>query len=51
MKTLGVSHVGIHAKDPARLSFDDLREVRDLRRTSIKGTGLMMEQAPAQAAE
>jgi alpha-ketoglutarate-dependent 2,4-dichlorophenoxyacetate dioxygenase len=31
--------------------FDDLREVRDLRRTSIKGTGLMMEQAPAQAAE
>ena len=26
--------------------FDDLREVRDLRRTSIKGTGLMVEQAP-----
>jgi len=31
--------------------FDDLKEVRDLRRTSIKGTGLMLEQAPAQAAE
>jgi alpha-ketoglutarate-dependent 2,4-dichlorophenoxyacetate dioxygenase len=29
--------------------FDDLREVRDLRRTSIKGTGLTVE--PAQAAE
>jgi alpha-ketoglutarate-dependent 2,4-dichlorophenoxyacetate dioxygenase len=27
--------------------FDDLREVRDLRRTSIKGTGLMVEQAQA----
>ena len=31
--------------------FDDLREVRDLRRTSIKGTGLTVELAPAQAAE
>jgi alpha-ketoglutarate-dependent 2,4-dichlorophenoxyacetate dioxygenase len=31
--------------------FDDLREVRDLRRTSLKGTGLLVEQAPAQAAE
>jgi alpha-ketoglutarate-dependent 2,4-dichlorophenoxyacetate dioxygenase len=32
-------------------SFDDMREVRDLRRTSIKGTGLTLEQLPAQAAE
>ena len=31
--------------------FNDLRDVRDLRRTSIKGTGLMLEQASAQAAE
>jgi hypothetical protein len=31
--------------------FNDLNEVRDLRRTSIKGTGLAVEQAPAQAAE
>jgi alpha-ketoglutarate-dependent 2,4-dichlorophenoxyacetate dioxygenase len=31
--------------------FDDLREVRDLRRTSIKGTGLTVELARAQAAE
>jgi alpha-ketoglutarate-dependent 2,4-dichlorophenoxyacetate dioxygenase len=30
--------------------FNDLKEVRDLRRTSIKGTGLMVEAAPAQAA-
>jgi alpha-ketoglutarate-dependent 2,4-dichlorophenoxyacetate dioxygenase len=27
--------------------FDDMKEVRDLRRTSIKGTGLMVEQAQA----
>jgi alpha-ketoglutarate-dependent 2,4-dichlorophenoxyacetate dioxygenase len=27
--------------------FDDMREVRDLRRTSIKGTGLMVDQARA----
>jgi alpha-ketoglutarate-dependent 2,4-dichlorophenoxyacetate dioxygenase len=27
--------------------FDDLKEVRDLRRTSIKGTGLAVEQAQA----
>src|SRR5579859_1012239 len=27
--------------------FDDLKEVRDLRRTSIKGTGLVVEQAQA----
>jgi alpha-ketoglutarate-dependent 2,4-dichlorophenoxyacetate dioxygenase len=32
-------------------SFDDMHEVRDLRRTSIKGTGLALEQSPAQAAE
>lgn len=31
--------------------FADLKEVRDLRRTSIKGTGLVAGQAPAQAAE
>jgi alpha-ketoglutarate-dependent 2,4-dichlorophenoxyacetate dioxygenase len=31
--------------------FDDLREVRDLRRTSLKGTGLLVDQSPAQAAE
>jgi alpha-ketoglutarate-dependent 2,4-dichlorophenoxyacetate dioxygenase len=31
-------------------SFNDLKEVRDLRRTSIKGTGLMVEAVPAQAA-
>jgi alpha-ketoglutarate-dependent 2,4-dichlorophenoxyacetate dioxygenase len=31
-------------------SFNDLKEVRDLRRTSIKGTGLMVEPVPAQAA-
>ena len=31
--------------------FDDMQEVRDLRRTSIKGTGLTVEHAPAQAAE
>ena len=31
--------------------FADLKEVRDLRRTSIKGTGLAMEAAPAMAAE
>jgi hypothetical protein len=30
--------------------FDDLKQVRDLRRTSIKGTGLAVDQAPAQAA-
>ncbi|HEY7581308.1 MAG TPA: TauD/TfdA family dioxygenase, partial [Acetobacteraceae bacterium] len=30
--------------------FDDLKEVRDLRRTSIKGTGLAVDQASAQAA-
>jgi alpha-ketoglutarate-dependent 2,4-dichlorophenoxyacetate dioxygenase len=30
--------------------FNDLQEVRDLRRTSIKGTGLMVEPIPAQAA-
>ncbi len=30
--------------------FDDMKEVRDLRRTSIKGTGLMVDQAPARAA-
>ena len=28
-------------------SFDDMKEVRDLRRTSIKGTGLMVEAAKA----
>jgi hypothetical protein len=28
--------------------FDDMKEVRDLRRTSIKGTGLALE--PARAA-
>jgi alpha-ketoglutarate-dependent 2,4-dichlorophenoxyacetate dioxygenase len=27
--------------------FNDLNEVRDLRRTSIKGTGLMVEQERA----
>ena len=27
--------------------FDDMHEVRDLRRTSIKGTGLMLDQAKA----
>jgi hypothetical protein len=27
--------------------FDDMKEVRDLRRTSIKGTGLTIEQARA----
>ena len=27
--------------------FDDMKEVRDLRRTSIKGTGLAVEQARA----
>jgi len=27
--------------------FDDMKEVRDLRRTSIKGTGLAVEQAQA----
>jgi alpha-ketoglutarate-dependent 2,4-dichlorophenoxyacetate dioxygenase len=31
--------------------YRDLREVRDLRRTSIKGTGLTAEQVPAIAAE
>ena len=31
--------------------YPDLREARDLRRTSIKGTGLTAEQAPALAAE
>jgi alpha-ketoglutarate-dependent 2,4-dichlorophenoxyacetate dioxygenase len=31
--------------------FDDLKEKRDLRRTSIKGVGLTVEQAPALAAE
>ncbi len=31
--------------------FDDLKEVRDLRRTSIKGVGLAMEDAAAIAAE
>jgi alpha-ketoglutarate-dependent 2,4-dichlorophenoxyacetate dioxygenase len=31
--------------------YHDLREVRDLRRTSIKGTGLTAEQVPAMAAE
>lgn len=31
--------------------FKDLQEVRDLRRTSIKGTGLTAEQVPALAAE
>jgi alpha-ketoglutarate-dependent 2,4-dichlorophenoxyacetate dioxygenase len=31
--------------------FDDLRKVRDLRRTSIKGTGLTVELTTAQAAE
>jgi len=30
--------------------FNDLKELRDLRRTSIKGTGLAIEQAPALAA-
>jgi alpha-ketoglutarate-dependent 2,4-dichlorophenoxyacetate dioxygenase len=30
--------------------FDDLKQVRDLRRTSIKGTGLTIDRAPAQAA-
>ena len=31
--------------------YRDLQDVRDLRRTSIKGTGLTAEQAPAMAAE
>jgi alpha-ketoglutarate-dependent 2,4-dichlorophenoxyacetate dioxygenase len=31
--------------------YRDLQEVRDLRRTSIKGTGLTAEQVPAMAAE
>jgi alpha-ketoglutarate-dependent 2,4-dichlorophenoxyacetate dioxygenase len=31
--------------------FRDLQEVRDLRRTSIKGTGMTAEQMPAMAAE
>jgi alpha-ketoglutarate-dependent 2,4-dichlorophenoxyacetate dioxygenase len=31
--------------------YRDLQEVRDLRRTSIKGTGLTAEQIPAMAAE
>lgn len=31
--------------------YADLREIRDLRRTSIKGTGLALEQAPSIAAE
>ncbi len=31
--------------------FNDLKELRDLRRTSIKGTGLAIEAAPAMAAE
>ena len=31
-------------------SFDDLRDVRDLRRTSIKGTGLTLEPPPGRAA-
>jgi alpha-ketoglutarate-dependent 2,4-dichlorophenoxyacetate dioxygenase len=31
--------------------YRDLQEVRDLRRTSIKGTGMTAEQAPAMAAE
>jgi alpha-ketoglutarate-dependent 2,4-dichlorophenoxyacetate dioxygenase len=31
--------------------YRDLQEVRDLRRTSIKGTGLTVEQVPALAAE
>jgi alpha-ketoglutarate-dependent 2,4-dichlorophenoxyacetate dioxygenase len=31
--------------------YRDLRDVRDLRRTSIKGSGLTAEQAPAMAAE
>jgi len=30
--------------------FSDLKEVRDLRRTSIKGTGLTVAPAAAQAA-
>jgi len=30
--------------------FNDLKEIRDLRRTSIKGTGLMVQPLPAQAA-
>jgi alpha-ketoglutarate-dependent 2,4-dichlorophenoxyacetate dioxygenase len=32
-------------------AFRDLEEVRDLRRTTIKGTGLTAEQVPALAAE
>jgi alpha-ketoglutarate-dependent 2,4-dichlorophenoxyacetate dioxygenase len=31
--------------------YHDLQEVRDLRRTSIKGTGLTTRQVPAPAAE
>ena len=31
--------------------YRDLQEVRDLRRTSIKGTGMTAEQVPALAAE
>jgi alpha-ketoglutarate-dependent 2,4-dichlorophenoxyacetate dioxygenase len=31
--------------------YRDLQEVRDLRRTSIKGTGMTAEQVPAMAAE
>ena len=31
--------------------YRDMEEVRDLRRTSIKGTGMTAEQVPAMAAE